>query len=153
MVGCQHDFVDLVWVWIEGLLVLLALLHLLTAPALLLKSWLILLCWLVPSELILLCLRLLPYIFSDDFLSGPVVLLIGLSPALLILLSLLSPAHKICLLDIIIENGKYCWLKGYEKNIETVNLLNPLKKRILILFLFLMFDFFTRWFCFESANK
>lgn len=149
MVDCQHDSVDLVGIWVEGLvvalLVLLTLLHLLATPALflsfwddislpsllaglnwtffspallcwyllalpptlLLRYWLILLRWLAPSLLILLCWRLAPSCFLDNFLPWSEVLLprlrwVWLAPALLILLSLLSPAHKICLLDIII---------------------------------------------------
>lgn len=105
MVDRKHDSVDLVGAWAEGLvetlLVLLALLHLLPAPALLL---------LPPSLLVLLRWWLAPSIFADNFLPLPDVLLprlrwVRLSPSLLILLSLLSPAHKICRLDII--NAKW----------------------------------------------
>lgn len=162
MIDCQHDSVDLIGIWVEGLvvalLVLLALLHLLTTPALflsfwddfslpsllaglnwaffspalllwlllalppalLLQSWLILLYWLAPSLLILLCWWLAPSGFLNNFLPWPEVLLtrlrwVRLAPALLILLSLLSPAHKICLLDIIIAKWLVLRLKSNEK--------------------------------------
>ena len=152
MVDRKHNSVKLGGVWAEGLvetlLVLLALLHLLPAPALLLRfwrnfslpallgglnwaflspallrwhlrglvpalilrSWLILLALLAPSLLVLLRWWLAPSIFADNFLPLPDVLLprlrwVRLPPALLILLSLLSPAHKICRLDII--NAKW----------------------------------------------
>lgn len=111
--------VGLDWAFLSPALLCWHLLALLS-PSLILQPWLILLALLPPSLLILLSRRLSPSllillrwwlpptVFADSLLPLRDVLLswlcwIWLPPALLILLSLLSPAHKICRLDIIMQ--------------------------------------------------